>query len=88
MLLAVTCNAPLVKKVSDEIPLTVKTAEKMIGLDELGIIEYVVCQKCHSVYEYESCVDNGQPRTCCHKKYPNHPHPWNRPWSEWNYLHL
>ena len=78
MLLSVAVNAPLVQKVSEKIPLTIKTAEKMIGLVELGIVEFVVCPKCHSVYEYENCLNNGRPKTCFHKKYPNHPHPSRR----------
>ena len=41
---------------SDCIPVTIMKAEKLLGIDDRGIINYVVCSKCHSVYEYKDCV--------------------------------
>ena len=67
------------RKVGEEIPLTTKSAIKVLGLHENGIIQYVVCPMCHSVYEHEDCVTtlrNGdkEPKPCSHIRYPSHPH--------------
>lgn len=66
---------------SQEIPLTVKTAEKYLGidLDHSGIVEYVVCPKCSSVYCYDNCVEiksdgTKHAKQCHHIKYPHHPY--------------
>ena len=64
---------------SDHIPVTIKKAEKLLGIDDRGIINYVVSKKCHSVYGYEDCVKekhNGMVETelCSYVKYPNHRH--------------
>ena len=82
-LLAFSYQAPKLKKLSDEIPVTTTTAEKLLQIDNLGIVEYVVCPKCHSVYDYENCVvtlrsGKKESKTCCFVKYPSHPHPSKR----------
>ena len=64
---------------SDRIPVTIMKAEKLLGIDDKGIINYVVCSKCHSVYEYKDCVKekhNGlvEAKLCSFVKYPNHCH--------------
>ena len=71
------------KEASKEIPLTTKTAIKLLGLCEDGIIQYVVCPTCHSIYEYEDCLTtltNGDKasKLCCFVKYPNHTQPSRR----------
>ena len=76
-------NIPQLKTVSEEIPLTTTTAERLLGIHDLGIIQYVVCPKCHSIYDYKDCIvlaSNGQrhSKLCCFVKFPNHPHPSKR----------
>ena len=70
-----------ITKLSEQIPLTITTAEKLLGinLQSCGIIEFVVCPKCDSVYSYENCVENRangtkRAKRCYHIKYPRHPH--------------
>lgn len=75
-------NIPQLKTVSEEIPLTTTTAERLLWIHDLGIIQYVVCPKCHSIYHYKDCIvlaSNGQrhSKVCCFK-FPNHPHPSKR----------
>jgi len=53
---------PALDKLSAEISISVKTAEKYLGVDYKHS-EYVVCPKCDSVYSYKNCVHtraNGQ----------------------------
>ena len=64
---------------SDHIPVTIIKAEKLLGIDDRGIIDYIVCNKCHSLYEYKDCVKekpNGlvEAKLCSFVKYPNHCH--------------
>ena len=82
-LLGTIYKCPALHKVSDRIPLKVITAEKILGIHDREVIEYVVCPSCHSIYSYEDCiltVGNGQTQSklCQHIKYPNHPHPSKR----------
>lgn len=83
--LGLTYHNVEITNLSEQIPLTVKTAEKLLGIDlqSSGVIEYVVCPKCDSVYSYKNCIEiraNGTTRgKCCyHIKYPHHPYPSKR----------
>lgn len=63
----------------DELPVSLIKAEKLLGIHDKGIINYVVCTKCHSIYKPEECIiklHNGKVKSklCNHIKYPNHPH--------------
>ena len=60
-----------------------KTAEKRLNTNEqMEIVEYVVCPKCHSIYDFKDCIVTeyqGQEKkevskVCQHIKFPNHPH--------------
>ena len=79
-LLANTLNNEQLKKASNELPLTTKTAMKLLGLDAGNdILQYVVCPKCQSIYEYDDCVitlRNGSKvsKLCHFVRYPTHPH--------------
>ena len=79
--LGLVCQNSSMVAFSQEIPLAVKTAEKYLGIgfDHGGIVEFVVCPKCSSVYCYSDCVEikaNGtkHAKWCHHIKYPRHPH--------------
>ena len=77
-LLAIDCNSQHLRELSKEVPETVRRAVKLLGLNDEEVIEYVVCPKCHSVYEYEDCVithRNGkkESKLCSYVKYPLHP---------------
>ena len=77
-LLGKTYQCPQLLAVQEEIPVTFKTALRRIGLKQDGIVNFVVCPVCHSLYSYQDCVvvlPNGQKisKKCKFIKYPNHP---------------
>lgn len=64
---------------ADCIPVTLNTVYKLVEVNKDSFIEYVVCPKCGSIYEYSDCVmvrANGEKesKVCCHVTMPNHPH--------------
>ena len=67
---------------SKHIPITFKDALSRSGISCSEFIEYVVCPSCHSVYEFQDCLEcvAGEFRTryCCHVAYPNHPQQLHR----------
>ena len=77
--LGMTYQCPALLQVSNDIPVTIKTAEVLLGIHDRGVIEYIVCPQCHSIYVYDDCVltlPNGKKKSklCRHIRYPNHPH--------------
>ena len=77
--ISITYQCPSLQSLSDEMPLTIRTAEKCLKLNENGVIQYVVCPKCHSVYLLDDCIElksNGKrvSKLCRHVKYPYHIH--------------
>ena len=49
-----------IEQLADEVPLTLRSIHKSLGLDSRNwVIEYVVCPKCHSIYEYQDCVSTA-----------------------------
>ena len=67
---------------SKHVPITFKDALSRSGISCSEFIEYVVCPSCHSVYEFQDCLEcvAGEFRTryCCHVAYPNHPQQLHR----------
>lgn len=62
----------------NEIPLTLKTLNKLVTIKRDDFVNYVVCPSCHSIYEYEDCFivkANGQKESkhCQHVQFPRHP---------------
>ena len=60
-------------------PLPRETILRLLNSGEGAYIEYVVCPKCDSLYEYKDCIKtnpNGtlESKCCCHVAAPNHPH--------------
>ena len=62
--------------ISNLIPVGLKTVHKILGANDNNIVRYVVCPQCHSVYNYNDCVETNQKESkrCSHVAYPNHPH--------------
>lgn len=59
------------------IPIGLKTVHKILGVGGGMFVKYVVCPRCHSVYEYEDCVETkankqNESKRCHHIAYPNH----------------
>ena len=65
--------------ISNEIPYSIESIEHMAGLNKQSFVEYVVCPRCDTIYEFKDCIKNlpsgkTEAKTCRHVAYPNHPH--------------
>ena len=73
---AFSCDA--IMDIAHSVPLTLSTVHKLISLENDHFVNFVVCPKCDSVYEFQDCIDmdnNGlqQAKDCSHIDFPNHP---------------
>ena len=62
----------------DKFPKTLQNARAMVVTQDVSFTEYVVCQKCSAIYNYDDCftkLPNGTliSKKCQYVKYPNHP---------------
>ena len=60
---------------ASRIPISLAGCRKVAGIDRDSFITYVVCEKCHSVYDFDSCYDldekgNRVAKKCQYIKYP------------------
>ncbi len=60
-------------ELASNVPKTHAQIHKALGF------EYVVCSKCHSIYEFDNCVYTTasgckESKKCCHVEIPEHPH--------------
>ena len=51
----------------------------MLGIKKDDFVEFVVCPKCHSIYDYDDCIitkaNKSQESKCCkYQPFPDHPH--------------
>ena len=62
---------------AQSIPRDIKLLQKIFGINRSQFIQYVVCPKCHSIYNFDSCIiteGNRKESKCCqHISFPNHP---------------
>lgn len=75
---------PSASSIVDQLPQTVTTAKKMIGVIRDSFSKYVSCLDCHALYPLDSYKSSKsvQSQLCSYMKYPNHPqasrrHPCN-----------
>ena len=59
-------------------PKSVASIYKLMGLEKEEFVQYVVCPKCHSIYDYNDCftyTHDGKrvSKTCQHRPFPQHP---------------
>ena len=71
-------NASFLCDIMKKIPLSFAMAQKNVGLQSPSFEQYVVCPKCHSVYNFDDCItktSNGKwvSAKCKHVQFPNHP---------------
>lgn len=68
--------------IARSLPGTLYAMRKKYLHNESKILQYVVCQKCCSVYKQEDCTDgsalNPNSKLCPHKEFPRHPHIYMR----------
>ena len=79
LLLGRAYNSDSLCSASSPLPTTRETILRLLNSGEGAYIEYVVCPKCDSLYEYKDCIKtnpNGtlESKSCCHVAAPNHPH--------------
>lgn len=71
-----TFQCQSLRDTAKEVPSSYEKMRKILGMSD-NFLEYVVCPKCSSIYEYEDCVEvrNGERRTklCSHVAFPSHP---------------
>lgn len=69
-----------ISELASSLPLTQGPIHKALGFDTNDwCTEYVVCPKCHSIYEFDDCVHitaSGckESKKCSHVTMPEHPH--------------
>lgn len=68
---------------ADQIPVSLDRVHNVLGVNANTFEKYVVCPKCHSVYDYDDCVirrsyGGSISKLCQHIAYPNHPQLFRR----------
>ena len=76
-LIGTYCETPRLQEMSKEVPLSYARVRSVLGIED-AFKEYVVCPKCHSIYEYDDCVQvvsgSKESKVCRHVSFPNHPY--------------
>jgi hypothetical protein len=79
--LASIIGHPLLSEICRILPKTMWGVKNIVGVQRIeGVIDYVVCPKCHSLFSVSDCstLQNGKrlfhDERCDHIEYPNHPH--------------
>lgn len=75
---SIMSQTPLFIHLSSKIPKSLNTIRKLIHNKSNGLCEFVVCSKCHALYEPSKCIvkEHGQEQSkyCDYIEYPRHPH--------------
>lgn len=78
-LLSSVSKSEFVGKMADACPSSLFAVRKLLGVNQDQFSQYVACTKCHSIYEYEQCIQTRSDgskisRHCWYVQNPNHPH--------------
>ena len=79
-LLAGFSGSTILANLSVNCPKTLTTAQNLLEMrNHNNFLQYVVCPKCSSIYEYTWCINNladgtVTSKSCIHISFPNHPH--------------
>ena len=72
---------PLLTEICQDLPLSMWKTKNITGMKHIeGVIDYVVCPKCHSIVSVTDCItiQNGKrvflDKCCDFIEYPDHPH--------------
>lgn len=76
--LNVVIKSPIISALAKNLPKSVKRCRKILQISDKVFEKYVSCVRCHSIYEFEECIDKGlrgkrASKHCQYKAYPNHP---------------
>lgn len=81
-LLASNYDGGVLHEICNGFPKTRSAALLLIGINTNAFIQYIVCPKCHAVFDYEFGFtkegSNELPKQCPHVEMPNHPHALQR----------
>ena len=76
-LLSSLSGSKFIQTLAEASPLLLYSVQKLLGVNENGFIQYVVCPKCHSIYDFAQCVEtvggSKISKRCWYTPYPNHP---------------
>ena len=71
------CKNDIIAQWIETFPVTLHGTHKKIIANDISFTEYVVCLKCHSLYDRDSCIivsgSNKYSRKCEYIQFPNHP---------------
>ena len=71
-------NHPVLSELSHILPKTLSSAKKLVGKPYDGVMDYVVCPKCNTLYKMSECIlkefGREESRKCSYIEFPNHPH--------------
>ena len=65
---------------AQQFPVTLNNLYKQMVVENNHLFtKYVVCRKCHSIYNYDDCIVHrssgcSESKRCSHVAYPTHPH--------------
>lgn len=72
ILISTVLQYDTLKQLAGSLPATLNTVWRRLGIDRDDYNRFAVCEKCHTLYDYQQVVD-GTIRKCSHKPWPNHP---------------
>ena len=73
-IVSIASPAPSLLWLKENFPSSRFLLRKQSGVGLSGLKKYVVCSKCHSMYNLVDCIDGTEPNKCCYVAFPNHPH--------------
>ena len=77
MFLSGIIKHPLLTEICQFLPRTMWKIKNITGIHKEGVIDYVVCPKCHSLFSISDCTNYNKEfidKLCTHIEYPKHPH--------------
>ena len=70
-------QVPAIREAAEKLPKSLPTLRREVNIDLNTFAQYVVCVRCHSLYEYKECLTerNGKQESmkCMFVEYPRHP---------------
>lgn len=57
--LNVVIKSPIISALAKNLPKSVKRCRKILQISDKVFEKYVSCVRCHSIYEFEECIDKG-----------------------------
>ena len=82
MFSTIVTNPSVIMVLGAVFPPSLYMAQKHFSIQDEKFENFVICEKCSSLYDYEDCLERVGTKTrskrCYHIEYRNHPHPSQR----------